>query len=157
VSGRLLPALLLILAAAPPALAETYKWVDRNGTVNYSNKPPQENPAKAQRVAERISVVAADPSMQRAAAAMRERAERRAQYEEADWQRRRHFLLAAQPDAPADYAMGYGPVPVFYSPYSYGGAVFTAGVVRRSPPFFMHGSFSKGGRGTMHSAQGTFR
>jgi hypothetical protein len=154
-AGRLTFALLLLLPAA--ALAGTYKWVDAKGVVNYSNAPPPGKAAGAQLVEERISVVGADPSVAWAAAAMRERAARRAQYEEADWQRRRSLLLAAQPGIPADYAMGYGPVPAFYYPYSYGGAVFTAGVPRRPSPFFMHGSFPSGARGAMRSARGSFR
>ena len=32
--------LLALLAAAPAAGAELYRWVDENGTVNYSNSPP---------------------------------------------------------------------------------------------------------------------
>jgi len=35
-----IPFLALILATAPAAAAELYRWVDDNGVVNYSNTPP---------------------------------------------------------------------------------------------------------------------
>ena len=142
-AARLAFALLLCFAAAAPAaLAGTYKWVDAKGVTNYSNAPPPGKVAQSQLVEERISVVGADPSVGSAAAAMRERAARRAQYDEADWQRRRSYLLAAQPDYPAaDFGMRYAPGLVYHSPYSYGGAVFMAGVPRRSSRFSHRGSF----------------
>jgi hypothetical protein len=39
-SLRYLPLAALLLASAPAAGAELYKWVDENGVVNYSNTPP---------------------------------------------------------------------------------------------------------------------
>jgi len=58
---RILPALLL--AAAPMAQAETYKWVDERGVVNYSNTPPAAGaaPAVAQVIPDRISSYSTDP------------------------------------------------------------------------------------------------
>lgn len=38
-------ALLLVVAAGPGWGAETYKWVDENGIVNYGEKPPAGRPA----------------------------------------------------------------------------------------------------------------
>ncbi len=40
---RLLVAISLTLCAALPAAAQTYKWVDANGKVHYSDKPPPGN------------------------------------------------------------------------------------------------------------------
>ncbi|HEY8067821.1 MAG TPA: DUF4124 domain-containing protein [Burkholderiales bacterium] len=141
--GRLSMAIFLIAATAPAA-ADTYKWLDANGVVNYSNAPPPETAAKAKRVGERISVVAPDPSLGPAVAAMNARAARRAQYEEADWQMRQRYLLAARASYPANayagaYGTGYDPYATPYYPVAYA-PVFVAGAVRRfSPsPFFRH-------------------
>lgn len=63
---RRLLALVLLLASA--AQAETYKWVDERGVVNYSNTPPPAAAkAGAKPVAERVSTYEPDPSMQRVA------------------------------------------------------------------------------------------
>lgn len=43
---RLLIGLLIALAAGVSAAAETYKWVDEKGVVNYGEKPPVNLPAK---------------------------------------------------------------------------------------------------------------
>jgi hypothetical protein len=40
---RLLVAIWLILCLAPPAFAQMYKWVDSEGKVQYSDKPPPSN------------------------------------------------------------------------------------------------------------------
>ena len=54
-----------ILALAPAAQAETYKWVDERGVVNYSNTAP---PAKtAQKIADRVSTYETDPMLKRVA------------------------------------------------------------------------------------------
>ena len=56
--------LALLLAAAPLAQAETYKWVDERGVVNYSNAPPPDSAkgaAPAQTVPDRISSYQTDP------------------------------------------------------------------------------------------------
>ena len=141
-AGRLTAALLLILAAAPAA-ADTYKWLDANGVVNYSNTPPPETAAKAKRIGERISVVAPDPSLGPAIAAMNARAAQRAYYDEADWQMRQRYLLAARasypPNAYGAYGTGYDPYASSYYPLAYA-PVFVVGAVRRfSPsPFFRH-------------------
>src|SRR2546426_3620841 len=53
---------LIALLVAPLAQAETYKWVDDKGVVNYSNTPPP-NATKAATVADRMSNYAPDPSL----------------------------------------------------------------------------------------------
>ena len=113
-------ALLLTLAtAALPAAADTYKWVDAKGVVNYSNNPPSGIGAKAQVVEERISIVPPDPSLGPAVAAMNARAARQAQYDEADWQQRQRYMAMAQtsyPNVYGAYGMGYDPYAVPYYP-----------------------------------------
>ncbi|MGH8640819.1 MAG: DUF4124 domain-containing protein [Burkholderiales bacterium] len=39
-------AIVLVLAAAAVPAAETYRWVDEKGVVNYGEKPPPNRPAK---------------------------------------------------------------------------------------------------------------
>ena len=95
--GNRAPAIVLILAmAASPALAETYKWVDAKGVVTYSDTPPPSMAAKPQVVEERVSVIPPDPTIGPAIAAMQARAERRAQFEEADYLQRQRYMLEAQ-------------------------------------------------------------
>jgi len=131
-AARRLAALLAILSFAQPVLAQTYKWVDDKGVVNYSNKPPPAQAAGGQLVEERLSVVTPDPSLAPAIAAMNARAARRAEYEEADWARRQNSLLATQAayfsagaDCPyrADCGTTYD-MPAYYYPYAYGRTVF---------------------------------
>ena len=55
--------LALILLAAPAAHADTYKWVDERGVVNYSNTPPIAAAKAPQKLAERVSTVETDPSL----------------------------------------------------------------------------------------------
>jgi hypothetical protein len=81
---RLLPALILALAALP-AQAQVYKWVDARGQVNYSNAPPASVAGKAQAVEEQLSVMGMDPHV-RTWAEQRFAAQERA--EELDWQQR---------------------------------------------------------------------
>jgi Domain of unknown function (DUF4124) len=154
---RCLPAMLLILAAvALPALADTYKWVDEKGVVNYSNAPPPGKAPRAQIVEERISIVTSDPSLLPAIAAMRARADQRAQYEEIDWQQRQRFLLAAQTSYPQAYGTGndsYG-----YSAYPYYVPAFAVRPARRFPPFVAQPSpFPSGDRNMMRTGQGFLR
>ena len=139
--GRLCLAIFLVAAAAPAA-ADTYKWLDAKGVVNYSNAPPPETAARAKRVGERISVVSPDPSLGPAIAAMNARAAQRAYYDEADWQMRQRYLLAARASYPPNayasaYGTGYDPYAGAYYPVAYA-PLFVAGAVRRfSPsPFF---------------------
>jgi hypothetical protein len=137
-SGRCFLVIFLVLAAAAPAVAAgTYKWVDDNGVVNYSNTPPPEKFAKAKVVGERISVVPTDPSLGAVIAAMNARAAQRAQYEEADWQMRQRYLLAmARPSAaPSAYGAGYDAYAGSYYPVAYV-PFFTVRTARHPAPFF---------------------
>ena len=105
---RLIPALILALAALP-AQAETYKWVDDKGQINYSNAPPPSVAGKAQLVEEQISVMGMDP-------AVRAYAERRFAYreqqEELDWQQRQRTMTmqTASPSYGSDYESSYYPM-----------------------------------------------
>jgi hypothetical protein len=168
----ILALLALVPAAAPPAWAETYKWVDEKGVVNYSNKPPPAQAAKQQVVEDRLSVVAPDPSLGPAVRAMNARAARRADYEEADWARRQGLLMAAQSnyagagaDCPYRADCGTGYDAPYYYPYGYGGAAFYAGIARRLPPHVAHhgphiaphGSGGMRGTGAMHAGRGSFK
>ena len=150
---------LIFAAAAWPVLAGTYKWVDENGVTNYSNKPPLGKVSKTQVVEERISVVAPDPSVGWAIAAMRARAARQAQYDEAYWQQRLRYMLAAQTSYPTAYGMGYGPYTNSYYPYyPYYAPFFAVGSARRFSTSFMHpSSFLSSGRRTTHAGRGSFR
>jgi hypothetical protein len=53
--------LALTLAIAPTAQAETYKWVDERGVVNYSNTPPPGAAKASQKIAERVSTYEPEP------------------------------------------------------------------------------------------------
>lgn len=58
------------LAAACPAGAQMYKWVDDKGTVQYSNTPPPDTAQKKVAVvAERLSVYTPDPELNHALSA----------------------------------------------------------------------------------------
>lgn len=57
--------LALTLATLPLAHAETYKWVDERGVVNYSNTPPPPAVKAQQGIAERVSTIEADPALKR--------------------------------------------------------------------------------------------
>jgi uncharacterized protein DUF4124 len=162
-SGRLSMAFAILAAAAMPALAETYKWVDARGVVNYSNKPPPAQAAKQVVVEERLSVVAADPSLAPAVRAMNARAARRAEYELADWELRQRLALDAPPnyldlqaDCPyrANCDSAYD-LPV-YHPYSNRGGGFRSGYFRRAHVSH-HGPRVVHGRGGSHPAIGSLR
>lgn len=157
-AARCLPVILLILAAAPPVFAETYKWVDEKGVVNYSNTPPPAKFANRQLIDEqRVSVVPQDPALAAAIAAMNARAARQQAYDEADYARRQGYMLAAlerQPASPydcpyrTDCGIDYAP----YYPYVYAGPVFIGRAVRPFPPVALRPvSFHAGGRGAMHA------
>ena len=68
----LLAALLGTGLASAAAEAQTFKWLDERGVVNYSNAPPPgaaAKAAKAQTVDERISTYEPDPALKAIAAA----------------------------------------------------------------------------------------
>ena len=115
------PLLALALILIPAAHAETYKWVDEKGVVNYSNTPPPSAAKKVQPVADRISTYDPDPRLQRAIAYGPSPYELMAQQE---WLQRQQLMATAQQQQAAraaysnnDYAYGY--------PYSYGPVVTT--------------------------------
>ena len=118
-------ALLLATLAMAPAYAQTYKWTDERGVVNYSNVPPASPKAKAAPIEDRVSVVAPDPSLAAARAAAQEQSARHAEYAHREWLARQQGMQQAQALAtiyapPADYMSsywhGYGAVPVVAAP-----------------------------------------
>ena len=129
--------LALALVLIPVAHAETYKWVDEKGVVNYSSTPPPSAAKKIQPVADRISTYAPDPSLQRATAYGPSPYQLMAQQE---WLQRQRLMATAQYEQPpyaaypySDYAYGY---PYYYGP------VLAAGVTRAPrasrPPHVAH-------------------
>ena len=63
----LLTSVLAAVLAAVPAYAQIYKWVDEHGVTNYSSEPPAglKGGPKPATVADRISVYAPEPGVQR--------------------------------------------------------------------------------------------
>jgi uncharacterized protein DUF4124 len=61
-----------VTLATVPAYAQVYKWVDERGVTNYSSEPPADRKAglKPATVADRISVYAPEPAVQRAISAI---------------------------------------------------------------------------------------
>ena len=103
--------LLAALLLAPLAHAETYKWVDEKGVVNYSNTPPP-NAKNAATVPERISNYAPDPSLTQAIDV-----NRRLDAAESEWLQRQWLMAMKQatPPAPAtDVANTYYPAVAFF-------------------------------------------
>ena len=139
---RLVPALIFALAALP-ALAETYKWIDDKGRVNYSNAPPPQAAGKAQAVEDRISVMGMDPAVR--AWADRHFAQK-AYADEQDWQRRQQAMAQQsyymQPGG--SYGSSYGSTYPYYGGYFYGTSVrrpiLTRAIIKNntSPRFPTH-------------------
>jgi len=174
--GGCAAAIVLILAmAASPALAETYKWVDAKGVVTYSDTPPPSTAAKPKVVEERISVMAPDPALASAAAALDARLARRAQYEEADYLQRQRYMLEAQLTQ-MNYAAAADPyAAAAYAPYyGYGGWGYVGGAGRRAhrphvspyrsywdypvyPAAYRPGGGASHGRGAASAGRGSFR
>ena len=97
-------ALVLIALGAPLAQAETYKWVDEKGVVNYSNTPPP-NASKAATVPDRISNYTPDRSITQAIDV-----DRRLDAAETEWLQRQWLMAMKQVPAPAaDYPPAYYP------------------------------------------------
>jgi len=92
----------LLLCAAAPLGAQTYKWVDESGVVNYSDAPPPGAAgAKASAVQDRVSTIPSDPSLGAAIAAMRASEARREELAEAEWLQRQRLLAASESKTPA--------------------------------------------------------
>ena len=106
---RRLLALTLLLASA--AHAETYKWVDDKGVVNYSNTPPAKGAKAAQTVADRVSTYETDPMLRRVA-----NSSAPTPYEvmlQQEWLQRQRLMATSQlpvypyPPAETHYRAGY--------------------------------------------------
>ena len=103
---------LIALLVAPLAQAETYKWVDEKGVVNYSNAPPP-NASKAATVPDRISNYTPDRSITQAIDV-----DRRLDAAETEWLQRQWLMAMRQASAPApaaDYPPAYYPAVAVYA------------------------------------------
>lgn len=96
--------LALLACAAPLAHADTYKWVDERGVVNYSNTRP---PQAAQSVPDRISSYSTEsPSAPSADVS------RRLEADQQEWLQRQYLMAMQNAAAPApapDYMPAYYP------------------------------------------------
>ena len=98
-----------LLCGAPLAHADTYKWVDANGVVNYSNAPPPDA-AKGmtpQTVPDRISSYSVDPVVANPIDVYR-----RLDADQQEWLQRQQLMAmqaAAAPAPAADYMPAYYP------------------------------------------------
>lgn len=79
---------LIALAVAAPAAAQTYKWVDERGVVNYGTKPPRGVPAERVDVERQNTIGTDDAQLKR----------------EAEAKRRADLKLALPPPPPAPRA-----------------------------------------------------
>jgi hypothetical protein len=118
--------LALLVAAAPLAQAETYKWVDERGVINYSNSPPPESAKGSiplQPVPDRVSTYQTDPATSQSIEVYR-----RLDANQQEWLQRQQLMAfqqaqaAAQPVA-TDY---YAPYGYFYNRRPVRPAVFNA-------------------------------
>ena len=90
----------LIALFALPAGAETYKWVDERGVINYSNTPPAGvKAAKPLPAAERVSVVESDEAT-KTASAQRGPSYYEQQLER-EWAQRQRLMVAEKASSPA--------------------------------------------------------
>lgn len=104
--------LALLLAAAPLAQAETYKWVDERGVVNYSNAPPATGatPSVAQAIPDRVSTYSTDAQTSNAVEVYR-----RLDANQQEWLQRQ-YLMAMQAQAAPQSAPAYSDY--YYPAYS---------------------------------------
>ena len=112
---RVIGMILFLMAslAAGAASSQVYKWVDEKGTINYSNSPPADANAarKAQVVADKVSVISADPAVTRAMQsqaeanqrALAEKVDRLERQLDAERQSRQSSASAAEAQAQAAY------------------------------------------------------
>ena len=108
--------LALLLAAAPLAHAETYKWVDERGVVNYSNAPPPEaakSPVPAQTIPDRVSTYQTDPATNQSIDVYR-----RLDANQQEWLQRQYLMAMQAQAAPQQAATDYY-APAYY-PAAYG-------------------------------------
>ena len=111
---RAMRVLLLVLAAMAVSTvhAQTYKWVDERGVVNYSNVPPSKRAVQATAIEDRVSVVPRDPNLAAATAAAQAQSARQAEYAHQEWLARQQSMMQAQAieamySPPADYVAPY--------------------------------------------------
>ena len=116
-----LAALLAGLLIGIPAHAQLYKWVDKNGVLNYTDSPPDAKQNAVEKLPDRISSYQVDP-VTRAAAAQRGPSYYEAQLER-EWAQRQRLMAAADAmpvayDDPrfAGYATPYGPAVIVARP-----------------------------------------
>jgi hypothetical protein len=98
-----------LLCGAPLARADTYKWVDANGVVNYSNTPPPEvaKSMTPQTVPDRLSSYSTDP-----VASPSSDVSRRLDADQQEWLQRQYLMAmqaSAAPAPAADYMPAYYP------------------------------------------------
>ena len=105
-----------LVAAAPLAQAETYKWVDERGVVNYSNAPPPDaakGPVPKQTIPDRVSTYQTDPATSQSIEVYR-----RLDANQQEWLQRQYLMAmqaqAAPQPAPTDYY-----APTYYPGYAY--------------------------------------
>jgi hypothetical protein len=118
--------LVLALTATAPLHAQTYKWVDARGVVNYSNVPPPARPAQAAPIEDRVSVIPKDPNLAAAAAAAAAQSSRQAEYAHQEWLARQQGMMQAQA-----LAAMYAPPADYLPSYWYGYGAVRAPIVRR--------------------------
>jgi hypothetical protein len=113
--------LIALLAIAAPAQAQLYKWVDKNGVLNYTDTPPADAKQNAvERLSDRVSSYEVDP-VTKAAAARPGPSFYELQLER-EWAQRQRLRAAAEQmpyyDDPrfAGYATPYGPAVVYARP-----------------------------------------
>ncbi len=121
----------ILLAAAPPASAQLYKWVDDSGGVNYGDSPPAS--ARDVRAVGPVSLSVVPGVPKAEMDAMRERDEQRRmvqlQRDELEDVRAREKSNSQSPWPPEDYTVAYD--------YGYGydsGPVYGYGPPRGRPP-----------------------
>jgi len=162
---RLVVIALALTLAVLPARADSYKWIDSKGQVNYSNAPPPSALELIQLVEDRISVIGEDSATRDAAARMEARLEQQRQYEAQDWLQRQRAMVLQRGTPTMDCGYGgycgdgyassyYGSpqfLPAYYPPYAYRGRVFTAVVAHRMQPHpqpHMHTGMSRSHSGS---------
>lgn len=107
--------------------AQTYKWVDERGVVNYSNTPPSSGatPSVAQGVPDRISSYSTDPQTANAIDVYR-----RLDANQQEWLQRQQ-IMAMQAAAPAP-----SPAADYYPATYYPGGFWTGRRIASRPLFF---------------------
>jgi Domain of unknown function (DUF4124) len=104
--------LAVLFVAAPLAQAETYKWVDERGVVNYSNTPPATGatPSVAQPIPDRVSSYTIDPQTSNAMDVYR-----RLDANQQEWLQRQYLMAMQAQAAPAASAAS----DYYYPAYGY--------------------------------------